>query len=249
MSGSVGFPVRNWLEAVLVLMFAYGGFEGAVIPMAEATDPKKDIPFALFVGLGATALLYCTIQYVVVRTLPSAAATDRPLALAAGQLWGTLGSTLISVGALICLYGYLSAQMLHTPRLTFALGQRGDFPRFFARIHPRFRTPHVSILIFAGIVWTLAAAGNFKWNVVLSSVGRLFIYGFTCASLPVLRRKRPNAHAFRLPGGSLFAALGVVFMLALLSRTNASEGIVILVTVAIAFVNWLWARNRPLGKI
>jgi basic amino acid/polyamine antiporter, APA family len=161
-SGSVGFPVRNWLKAVLVLMFAYGGFEGAVIPMAEATDPKKDIPFALFVGLGATALLYCTIQYVVVRALPSAAATDRPLALAAGQLWGTLGSTLISVGALICLYGYLSAQMLHTPRLTFALGESGDFPLFFARIHPRFRTPHISILIFAGIVWVLAAAGNFK---------------------------------------------------------------------------------------
>jgi amino acid transporter len=85
--------------------------------------------------------------------------------------------------------------------------------------------------------------------VILSSVGRLFIYGFTCASLPVLRRKRPDARAFRLPGGSLFAALGVVFMLALLSRIDASEGIVILVTVAIAFVNWLWARSRPAGKI
>ena len=243
-SNSATFPIGNWLEAVLVLMFAYGGFEGAVIPMAEAKDTKKDIPFALFAGLATTAALYCTIQYVVVRVLPAAAATDRPLALAARQLWGAAGSTVISVGALISVYGYLSAQMLHTPRLTFALGERGDFPRFFARIHPRFRTPHVSILFFSAIVWTLAAAGNFRWNVVLSSVGRLFIYGVTCASLPVLRRKHPDARAFRVPAGDLFAALGVLFMLALLSRINRNEGIVILVTAAVASGNWVWVRKR-----
>jgi len=244
-SGSSAFPVRNWLEAVLVLLFAYGGFEGAVIPMAEAADARRDIPVALFVGLAATALLYCTIQLVVVRALPNAASTDRPLALAAGRLWGPAGSVLISVAALISVYGYLSAQMLHTPRLTFALGERGDFPALFARIHPRFRTPHVSILFFAGIVWTLAAAGNFKWNVILSSVGRLFIYGSTCAALPVLRRKRPDACAFRLPAGNLFAILGVVIALVLLSRIGRDEGIVIFATVMIAFANWLWARNRP----
>ena len=102
----------------------------------------------------------------------------------------------------------------------------------------------ISILIFAGLVWILAAAGNFKWNVLLSSVGRLFIYGITCAALPVLRRKQPDANAFRLPAGNLFAILGVVFMAALMSRINRIEWIIILSTVAIAFPNWLWARNR-----
>jgi amino acid transporter len=246
-SGGAGFPVRNWLEAVLVLLFAYGGFEGAVIPMSEAADARRDIPVALFVGLATTALLYCTIQLVVVSALPNAAATDRPLALVAGRLWGPAGSILISAGALISVYGFLSAQMLLTPRLTFALGERGDFPAMFARIHPRFRTPHVSILFFAGIVWTLAAAGNFKWNVILSSVGRLFIYGSTCAALPVLRRKHPDARAFRLPAGNLFAILGVVIAVVLLSRIGRDEGIVILATAIIAFGNWLWARSRREG--
>ena len=246
-SGGAGFPVRNWLEAVLVLLFAYGGFEGAVIPMAEADDARRDIPVALFAGLATTALLYCTIQLVVVRALPNVAVTDRPLALAAGRLWGPAGSILISAGALISVYGFLSAQMLLTPRLTFALGERGDFPALFARIHPRFRTPHVSILFFAGIVWTLAAAGNFKWNVILSSVGRLFIYGSTCAALPVLRRKHPNARAFRLPAGNLFAILGVAIALVLLSRITREEGIVILATVMIAFANWLWASSKREG--
>ena len=240
-----GFPIRNWLEAVLVLMFAYGGFEGAVIPMSEAAHPKKDIPFALFTGLATTALIYFAIQLVVVRVLPSAAATDRPLAVAARQMWGTAGSMLISVGGLVSVYGFLSAQLLHSPRLAYALGERGDFPRLFARVHPRFRTPHVSILIFAGIVWALAAVGNFKWNVVLSSVGRLFIYGVTCAALPLLRRKQPDADAFRLPAGNLLAILGVAFMVALMTRINRDEAMILLLTTAIAFANWLWARNRP----
>ena len=244
LQSGASLPVRDWLEAVLVLMFAYGGFEGAVIPMAEAKDPRRDAPFALFAALVTVTVLFCAIQYVVVAVLPRAAIADRPLAAAAEQFAGTTGAALISAGALISVYGYLTAQLLHTPRLTFAMGERGDFPRFFARISPKYRTPHISILVFAGIVWCLAAGGSFRWNVILSSVGRLFIYGFTCAALPVLRHKSPDARAFRLPAGNLFAVLGVLFMGLLASRMNRREGTVILVTMAIALANWVLARNR-----
>ena len=244
LQSGASLPVRDWLEAVLVLMFAYGGFEGAVIPMAEAKDPRRDAPFALFAALVTVTALFCAIQFVVVAVLPRAAVTDRPLAAAAEQFAGTTGAALISAGALISVYGYLTAQLLHTPRLTFAMGGRGDFPRFFARVNPKYRTPHISILVFAGIVWCLAAGGSFRWNVILSSVGRLFIYGFTCAALPVLRHKFPDARAFRLPAGNLFAVLGVLFMALLASRMNRNEGLVILATMAIALANWVLARNR-----
>ena len=243
-AGSTPLPVRNWFEAMLVIWFAYGGFEGAVVPMAEAKDPRRDAPFALFAALAAITVLYCAIQYVIVTVLPAAAATDRPLATASRAMWGTAGAALITAGALISLYGYLSAQMLHVPRLTFALGERGDFPAFFSRIHPSFRTPYVSILFFAGIVWSLAALGNFKWNVIISSVSRLFVDAIVCAALPVLRRSRPDARAYRVPAGDLFAALGIVFMLVLVSRIRLDEWIVILVTMAIALANWLWVRKR-----
>jgi len=244
LQGSTSVPVRNWFEAVLVLMFAYGGFEGAVIPMAEAKNPRRDAPFALLVALVTVTLLFCAIQYVVVAVLPRAAMTDRPLADAARQFGGTAGAALISAGALISVYGYLTAQLLHTPRLTFALGENGDFPKFFARIHSRYQTPHSSILVFAAIIWCLAAAGSFTWNVFLSSVGRLFIFGLPCAAFPVLRRKYPGARGYRLPAGSLFAVLGVFFMALLASRMSRGEGIVLLITTAIAMANWLWARNR-----
>ncbi len=248
MQGGTSAPMRNWLEAVLVLMFAYGGFEGAVIPMAETKDPRRDAPFALLVALVTVTLLFFAIQYIVVAVLPGASMTDRPLAAAARQFGGTAGAALISTGALISVCGFLTAQLLLAPRLTFALGEKGDFPPFFARIHARFQTPHISILVFAAIIWCLSAAGSFTWNVFLSSVGRLFIYGLTCAALPVLRKKYPNRRAYRLPAGNLFAVLGVFFMVLLASRMNRGEVIFILITTAIAIANWLWARNRQKGE-
>jgi basic amino acid/polyamine antiporter, APA family len=232
--------IRNWFAAVLVLTFPYGGFEGAVVPMAEAKDPRRDAPFALFISLATVTFLYCTIQYVTVSILPDAALTDRPLADAARQLWGTAGATLISLGALISVYGYLTAMMLHTPRLIFALGEEGDFPRVFARIHPRYRTPYISIFVFAAILWCLAAAGSFKWNVYFSSVGRLLVYGFTCAALPVLRRRHPEIQCYRLPGGSLFAILAILFVVLLASQMRRFELFVVAAALLIAGANWVW---------
>jgi APA family basic amino acid/polyamine antiporter len=196
------------------------------------------------VALSAVTFLYWSIQYVVVSLLPDPAATGRPLAAVARQIWGTPGALLISLGALMSVYGYLLATLLHSPRLVFALGEKGDIPRVFARIHPRYHTPYVSIFAFAGIAWCLAVAGSFKWNVLVSSIGRLLVYGFTCAALPVLRRKYPDARAFRLPAGNLFAALGLLFVVLLVSRMSRSDGIVFLATTGIAIANWLWARNR-----
>jgi amino acid transporter len=242
-TGSAPPPMRNWFAAIFFIWYAYAGFDAALIPMAEVKDPRRDAPIALFAALAVITILYCAIQYVVVAALPAAPATDRPLASAAREMWGRGGAALITAGALISLYGYLSAQMLHTPRLTFALGERGDFPPFFTRIHPTFHTPHVSILFFTGIVWSLAALGNFKWNVIISSAARLFAYAIVCAALPVLRRTRPNSPSYRLPAGNFVAALGVVFMLVLALRMGLGEWIVILATLAIAFANWLWARK------
>jgi APA family basic amino acid/polyamine antiporter len=246
--GGTTAPLQNWLEAVLVTMFAYGGFEGALVPMAEAKNPRRDAPFALGAALVAVTILFCTIQFVVVAVLPSAAATNRPLAETAQRIWGPLGTTFITVGALISIYGYLSAQMLNTPRLTFALGERGDAPAIFSRIHPRYRTPHISIFFFAGCAWCLAVLGNFRWNVLISLAGRLFAYGVVCAALPVLRRKLPDAAAYQIPAGNFFAGLGIILMLVLASRMQMGEWIVILVTMGIAFVNWLWARNRVVDR-
>src|SRR5207253_4839805 len=100
------------------------------------------------------------------------------------------GAALTAAGALFSIYGYLSGNMLATPRITFALAERGDFPSLFALVHPRFRTPYFSIFVFALLVWLLAVFGSFAGNATLSAGSRLFYYGVICAALPALRRKQ-----------------------------------------------------------
>jgi len=234
----------DWLQATLVLVFAYGGFEAAMIPLAEAKHPRRDAPFALLVALAVCVALFTLIQIVVQGTLADAGHADRPLAEAARQFMGTAGARFISLGALVSLYGYLSANMLNTPRLTFALAERDDFPPIFRAIHQRFRTPHVSILVFTALVWLMAVIGNFRWNVVLSAVARLFAYGAVCAAMLVLRRKHPGSARFPLPAGWLFGILGIAFALVLLSRMGRAELAIVAGTMVIAFLNWLWARRR-----
>jgi APA family basic amino acid/polyamine antiporter len=242
-SAATAYPLRNWFEAMLAILFAYGGFEAAVVPMAEAKDPRRDAPFALCIALLATATLYALIQYIVVGVLPVVTATDRPLSLAAQAMWGPWGASAISAAALVSVYGFLSAHMLNSPRLAFALGERGDFPSVFSRVHARYRTPHVSILISAAFIWCLAVFGNFRWNVIVSAVARTFVYMLVCAALPVLRRKRAAASAFRVPAGNFVAGLGVLLMLGLVLRMRASEWVIIATTVTVALANWRWAQK------
>jgi amino acid transporter len=99
-------------------------------------------------------------------------------------------------------------------------------------------------VIFALALLLFSIAGNFKWNAMLSSVSRLFVYGTVAAALPVLRKKQPDADAFRLPYGNVLAALALLFTVVMITRMHVGELVVISITAALAFANWLWARNR-----
>ena len=234
----------QWLKAVLLLVFAYGGFETALAPMGEAKDPRRDAPFALFAALLACTVIYALIQWVVVGVLPDAAHSERPLADVARIAVGSFGAALVAVGALISFYGYLSAKILGMPRVTFALAEQGDFPEVFAAIHPRFHTPYISILVFAALVWVFALSGEFKWNVTLSAVARLLYYGVCCSALPVLRRKQIGNAGFRLPAGNFFAGLAVLLCAVLVTRVDFGQSLILLATIAIGLLNWWTVRNR-----
>jgi amino acid transporter len=235
---------KEWLSAVLLIIFALSGFEAALIPMGEAHDARHDVPFALFFSLIICAGLYTLIQVVVLRALGVAPAGDRPLAEAARVFLGRGGAVLMQAGALLSVYGNLSSQMLNVPRLTFALAERGDFPSVFGAVSRKFRTPYVSIATFAVIMFFLALLGTFRGNAVLSVVARLFTYGVVCAAVMTLRRKQPHANAFRLPAGPLVSALGLAFVLALVTQMGLKEVFAIAGAMAVALLNWMWARRK-----
>jgi amino acid transporter len=244
------YPANAWLSAIFLLIFAYGGFESALAPTGEARNPARDTVFALFVTLVTCTAIYFVIQWVVVGVLGPGSTSDRPLAEVARAAMGNRGAGLVAVGALISVYGYLSAKLLGMPRVTFALAERGDLPAVFAAVNARFRTPWFSILLYATAVWVLALVGNFSWNVTLSVAARLFYYGVVCASLLSLRRQEHGVLGFRLPGGPLWAVLGVVITLSLavtsLLQTASldwSKSVILAITVTAALLNWLWARR------
>jgi basic amino acid/polyamine antiporter, APA family len=236
----------QWLKALLLLVFAYGGFETALAPMSEAKNPRRDAPFALFTALLLCTAIYALIQWVVIGVLPNAMHSERPLADVARLAVGPVGAALVAIGALISFYGYLSAKILAMPRVPFALAEQGDFPKAFAAVHRRFHTPYVSILVFAAMVLGLSLIGDFKWNVTLSAVARLLYYGVGCAALPVLRRKRlDGAEAmFQLPAGNFFAVLGVILCAILVTRVDFGQSLILIATIAVAFVNWAVVARR-----
>lgn len=236
-----------WLEAMVLLFFYYGGFESALAPMSEAKDPRRDSVFALFVALVVCGLIYASVQWVVLGVLGPAAVTDRPLAEVARAAMGNSGAALVAVGALVCVYGYLSAKLLAMPRVTFALAEQGDLPGIFATVSRRFHTPWFSIAVYGVVVWVLALKGSFTWNVTLSVVARLFYYGLISAAVVVLRRRRERTAALRLPAGPAFAVLGVLITLVLLVRTfltqaDFGKSLIVVAAIAAALLNWLWAR-------
>jgi len=244
-SSAVPVTTGAWLKAVLLMVFAYGGFETALMPMSEARDPRRDAAFSLFIGLVCCIFIYTLVQWIAVTLLPNAAATSRPLADISSLVMGRGGAAIVTIGGLISFYGYLSAKILSVPRLTYALAETGDFPTIFAAVDPRFRTPFFSILVFAVLVWLLALFGSFAWNLTLSAVARLVYYGVGCAALPVLRRKQPGAALFRLPCGREFSFLGIAICAVLLTQVDLSKSLILIATIAIAFVNWLWLRRTP----
>jgi amino acid transporter len=239
-----GIAAQDWLQAVLVLVYAYGGFEAVLIATAEMKNPRRDVPVALFVGLGSVAVIYTLVQVVVSGTLANPAATPRPLAESAFHIFGASAAAAIAIGALISIYGYLSANMLHTPRLTYALAEQRDLPKLFAAVHPKFRTPHISILVYTGMLLAFALAGSFQWNITLSAIARLFTYSSVAIAMLVLRKRDPGAVAFRLPGGTVFAVLAIGFCLVLLARTPLNSLPVVVGTSVCAFANWAMVRKQ-----
>jgi basic amino acid/polyamine antiporter, APA family len=244
----------DWLHVILLLVFAYGGFEAALMPLGEARDPRRDAPVALFTAFGLIALIYTLVQVVVILALPDPGSSSRPLADAARVFLGRGGAVLLALGALISVYGYLAGAMLNVPRLTYAMAEQGDLPPQLGAVHPRFQTPHRSVILFGVLVWAWASLGSFLSNLSLSAVSRLLGYGAMCVALVVLRRREASGDAgvmpawFTVPAGTLVAALGLGFTAILALRMTGRELVVLVVTLALGLLHWWWARRTPVGR-
>src|SRR5262245_45476787 len=225
--------------SVLLLVFAFTGFEIIVIPAGEARNPQRDMPFALLVGITIVVLLYLAIQAVCIGTLPELGKSPRPLAEAGARIFGATGAAIISLGALISMLGTMNAIMLASPRLLFAMAEQRQLPLFVAATHKRFHTPHVAILLSAAPMLALCLSGSFASSAILSTIIRLTTYAMTCAALPLLRRRKGESPAFVAPGGRVVSVLSLLLILWLYSSTSWPEARQAVIAAGVGLVLYL----------
>lgn len=231
-------------QAALLLLFAYAGFENTPAPAGEFKNPQRDVPFALIMQITLVTTIYVLVQWVTLGTLPDAGTSSTPLADAAAIFLGGWGGWLLTVGAAVSILGTNSNTVLSGPRYLFALARDGYGPAFLARVHPRFRTPWIAVLLQTAIALPLALTGSFVGLAALSVVARLTTYIGTAAAVPVLRRKLGRAPgAFRIPGGPVVPVAAVGLSLYLASSAEARNLLAAAVALAVGVLLYLFRRR------
>ena len=213
----------DWREAVLLLVFAYGGFESMVIAASETRNPRRDTAYALIAAGAIVTLLYCLLQIVIVGVLPDAGGVTTPVASALRALLGTSGATLGSAAVVLSVYGWLTGFTLMMPRVLYSMARHGELPAVVGRVHPRFRTPHVAIIANAVLALAMAIYSSFSEAATLAAIARLVVFAVTCAALIALRRSHGPSPGFQLPAGPIVSVAGVGFAVWLLSTRSVTQ--------------------------
>ncbi len=209
-------------SAIVLIFWAYVGFELVTVPSDEIIDSKRTIPLAIGIGMGVIALFYIITNFVILGLVPwmQLSVSTAPLSLAGYTLVGAIGAGFLSVGALLSISGSDEAGILSAARIPYAMAADGLLPRMFAKVHPIYETPYVSLII-QGIVTFLAAVfGTISQLIILSVFLLLFCYLLTCVSVFPLRKKY-NTGGFKLPW--IVPVLGVLVAIYIMSQCALNQ--------------------------
>ena len=219
-------------RALILALFAFIGMESPLAASGEVAEPSRNIPLALGVAMTSVTLIYIAVQVIAQGILGAQLAhSSAPLADAMAHV-SPLLRTVMLAGAAISMFGWISSDILGSPRMLFAFARDGLLFRPLGLVHPRTRTPYVAIAVYAAVALVLALTGTFTELAVLAAMGTAALYAAGCAAAWVLaRRGVATAGAplnFRWLG--LATAVGVAGMVALIASASWQEiaGLVIL---------------------
>ena len=213
--------------AALLLIFAYGGYEVTGVPAGEASNPRRDVPFAFIMTILTVTAIMTLTSIVASGVLPDLAGSRTPLADGAAIFMGAIGALIVSVGSVLSMTGNNMGQVLTGSRSIFALAENRDLPRWFAYVDPTYRTPSHAILFTAGVALTLALTGSFVQLAAVSAVARLVMYLAVCTATLVLRRRAPDEimrpAEFTAPFGPVVPVLASLVALGILAGATTQQ--------------------------
>ena len=211
------------MRAATLVFFAYIGFEATSTAAQEAKNPQRDLPIATLASLAICTVLYIGIAAVITGLLPfDQLGTSEPVVTAV-KAHAELGwlRWLVEVGALIGLSSVVLVMIIAQPRIFMIMGRDGLLPPVFAKIHPRYHTPHINTVITGLGIAALAAVFPLDILGDLVSMGTLIAFVAVCAGVLILRHTQPDLpRTFRVPWAPVTCVLGVLSCLALLYWEN-----------------------------
>lgn len=233
-------------ETLLIVVYAFVGFEGSVVAAGEGRYPRRDLPTALTRTIILIGIIYVLVQMVSLSVLPDLAESEMALADVANVLFGPIGATILTLGAVFSITGNLSATVLVAPRITYALARDGSMPASLARIHPVYSTPHVSLWFYGALCLFMALTGSFVWLAIISTLVRILSYIVCIAALPRLQKvTEPIDGQFTLPGGHLIPVIALLLCLWLLTYVSLQAWLTALAYMVLGTLLYAWSkRNR-----
>jgi len=214
-------------QASIVLLFAFVGVEVALTPSGEIRDPARTVPRSILSALAVATCIYLAVQTVAQGTLGPELPhyKDAPLVETATRLFGSGARLMFLVGMAVSIFGYIAGDMLGTPRVLFALARDGVLPGPLVRVHSRYRTPALAIVLYAAVVAALAISSSFERLVVMANVSALLLYLMCVAASYRLQQRdvRMAGTPFNLPGGMLIQLLAATGIIWLLSQATHEE--------------------------
>ena len=200
--------------AAAIIFFAYIGFDAVSTAAEETKNPKRDMPIAILSSLVACTFIYILVALVLTGMLPwRQLDTAEPLATAFSALGLKWPTIIISLGAVFATTSVLLVFQMGQPRIFFSMARDGLLPQWAAKVHPKYRTPHVTTWLTGIVVAVFASIANINEVVELTNIGTLFAFVLVCVGITILRYKDPNRERpFRVPLGAwLIPMLGAAF--------------------------------------
>ncbi|MGY5353332.1 APC family permease [Wenyingzhuangia sp. IMCC45467] len=234
----------------LLLFFAFQGAESALSISGEIINPKKNIPKAIFISITGVLILYILIQTVAQGVLGNTLSSfsENPLSQVANNIFGPIGFTILTIGAGVSMFGYLSSESLGIPRVLYKAAKDKTLPiNKLAKIHPKFNTPYISIITYSVIAFIFSTLGGFEELAIIASATILLVYlGVSLSVIKLRKNKAYTSSEFKLPGGVIIPILSSIIIIVLLFSLTLQEVISIAVVALLLSVLYLLKKRQKI---